>query len=301
MGEHQHEEPDEEYRADSNEKPSTDRRRFLKLTGAGALAFGGVGFGASAAAAQEDGPPNPDDWSLEFEDDFDSDSLDESVWGVGWGWGDTSDASDGRIVSDNVYIEDSTLLLEGSHDGDEILAGGVHTKGSVEFGPGSYVEARLRFPARVGFHPAFWAQPVTDQWPPEFDIAEVLQDGSGEDDTHTSRHFIHYTTSTEPGDASTQERFREFYEPGDDITENFHVYGAEWQDDGITYYVDGEEIANWTDSTMLESFQNGAPFYLMLNMNINVDSELNEYLGQADLSESWGETFDADWVRVWEQ
>lgn len=284
---------------------SSNRRRFLQLTGASAVAFGGLGAGSAAAGAtsvqdDEGGPPDQDDWELTFEDEFDGDSLD-SNWGVGWGWGTTSEASDAEIDEENVTIDDDVLQLSGTNDGGEVLAGGINTKGNVEFGPGSYVEARLQFPERVGFNPAFWAKPASEEWPPELDIVECIQDGSGEDDVTTSRHFIHFSVSTEPGDDSTQDRVEAFYEPGDNITENFHVYAAEWQEDRVTYYVDGEEVQTWTNSTILESLRQGAPFYINLIMNVNVDSELNDVLGQADPSESWGESLDADWVRVWEQ
>lgn len=278
---------------------ASNRRGFLKLTGASALALGGLGFGSTAAAAQDGGPPNPDNWSKKFEDKFEGGSLDKSSWSVGWGWGNTSDSSRAKIVPKNTTVQNNRLTMEGTHNGDNVLAGGVNTKGKVKFGPGSYVEARLRFPERVGFHPAFWAKPVSGAWPPEFDIVEVTQDGSGRDDTHKSRHFLHYSVSTKPGDKSTHEKLSKFYEPGDDLTKNFHVYGAKWSSDGITYYVDGKEIVTWSDPTMLEAFRKGAPFYIMLNMNVNVDSSLNNYLGTADLSKPWGEAFEADWVRVW--
>lgn len=290
-------------RIDNDRTRPASRRQFLKLTGASAAALGGVGMGASAPVAAQNagGPPNPDQWSPVLEDQFDGGQLDDSSWTVGWGWGRQSETSSAVIDPSNVTVQDNTLRLAGVHDGENISTAGVHTRGNVEFGPGTYVEARLKFPNRIGFHPAFWAQPTSNAWPPELDVVEVTQDGSGRDDTHTSRHFVHYSASTEPGDDSTHQRVSQFYEPGDDLTQNYHVYGAEWQSDRIAYYVDGQEIASWTDSTLLESFRKGAPFYLKLTMNINVSSELNEYLGQVDLSEQWSETFDADWVRVWEQ
>lgn len=283
---------------------ASNRRQFLKLTGASAVALtAGAAGGASTTAAAQDGsgPPNPDEWSVAFEDTFDGGSIDDSVWTTGWGWGTTGGTSDAAIASENVTIQDGTLRLGATNDGEEPLTGGVNTKGNVEFGPGTYIEARLKFPAGAGFHPTFWAQSTTDEWPPELDVVELIQDGSGSDDTETSRHFLHYTVSTEPGDESTHERVNEFYEPGDDLTENFHVYGVEWRPDRVAHYVDGERISSWSNSTILESFRKAAPLYLMLIFSVNIDSDLNDSLGQADTSESWDETMDAEWVRVWEQ
>jgi beta-glucanase (GH16 family) len=288
----------------SEHDTSTDRRGFLKLSSASAVFLGGVGAATTPIAAKahqvdEGGPSNPDNWELAFEDTFDSGSLDR--WNVGWGWGKQSSNTVARITSENVAVQDGTLQLSGTHNGDDVMIGGVNTKGNVEFGPGSYVEAKLRFPERTGFHPSFWAKPVSEAWPPELDIVELIQDGSGRDDVTTSRHFVHYSVSTEPDDESTHEKVNKFYQPGNDLTKNFHVYAAEWRSDHITYYVDGQEIGSWTDSTILESFRKGAPFYVNLTNSVNVDSELNDALGRADLSEAWGETLEVEWMRVWER
>lgn len=171
----------------------------------------------------------------------------------------------------------------------------------MTFGPGSYVEAKLKFAEREGFHPAFWAKPNSGAWPPEIDIVECIQNGSGRDDTHQSRHFLHYSASARPGDSSTHQHLRRFYSPGGNLTTSFHVYGVEWQSDSISIYVDNQEVVRWTNGTMLRSMASGAPFYVNLVQNINVDSDLNRYLGRADLSQQWGEVTEAEWVRVWEQ
>lgn len=292
-------------RSEENDALSSNRRRFLKLTGASAIPLGGFALGPSSAGALQDGsggPPNPDDWSLAFEDQFEGDSLDTSKFEVGWGWGTTTSTTSTEIVEENVTVQDSQLRLKGTHDGDKVLSGGVNTRNTATFGPGTFFEAKLKFAQREGFHPAFWAKPTEySWWPPEIDVVELLQNASGRDDTHTARSFLHYTQSTKPGDDSTAQRLKHFHEPGDDLTKNFHVYGCEWQNDGITIYVDGTEVKTFTNSSMLESMRQGAPFYINLTQNINVDTGLNEYLGTADTSQSWGEETVADWVRVWEQ
>jgi len=280
---------------------TTGRRAFLELAGASAAALAGAGLGSTAVAAQEAGPPNPGNWTLEFEDRFDGGSLDTSVWDIGWGWGRVTNQSRTRIVDTNTYVDSGRLHLRGTHEGNDVLSGGVNSKNSVQFGPGSYVEARLRFPRRVGFHPAFWAKPVSEAWPPEIDVMEFIQNGSGRDDTHTSRHFLHFTGSTRPGDRSTHRRLQRFFEPGGDLSQQFHVYAVEWQPDRITMYVDNQQIQTWRDGSMLQSMRNGAPFYVNLVQNINVNSDLNGSLGRADLSQQWGEATEADFVRVWKQ
>jgi len=82
------------------------------------------------------------------------------------------------------------------------------------------------------------------------------------------------------------------YEPGDDVTENFHVYGVEWQTDRIVHYVDGVQVRAWTDATILNAMAAGAPFYIMASLNIN-------NIGTADTDDRWNERLTVDWVRLW--
>jgi len=288
-----------EERSDTTPSAAT-RRGFLSAIGVGGAALAGVGLGAPAVTAQEDGPPSRGDWSLAFEDEFESGELDDSKWDVGWGFGQESTTSQTYMSEESIRVEDGRLRLVGTHDGDDLRSGAVNTRETMTFGPGTYLEARIEFARRVGFHPAFWAKPTEHSWwPPEIDVTEALQNGSGRDDTHLTRQFLHYPQSTEPGDASTRKRLKAHSDPGDDITENFHVYGAEWRSNGITMYVDGEPVKTFTGGAMLTSMEKGAPFYVNLDQNIYIDSPLAKWVGTADLSEEWGEETVVDWVRAW--
>jgi len=82
------------------------------------------------------------------------------------------------------------------------------------------------------------------------------------------------------------------YEPGDDLTENFHVYGVDWHTDRIVYYIDREEVMRTTNSTILSAMAKAAPFYLMCSLEIN-------HVGRADISETWNDQFVIDWIRMW--
>ena len=297
-----------------------DRRAYLKLGGAGALGtlVGGAGifissefeFGSADNNSQKsekstenspqeperisdrNGPPNPGQWTLAFEDLFDSGMLDRSTWGIGWGWGRQTSTSPTQIVPRNVSVANEALRLKGTHSNGTVFSGAVNTKDSVTFGPGTYFEARLKFAQRTGFQNAFWSKPNSEAWPPEIDVTELIQDGSGWDDIHVSRHNLHYSSSTNPGDDSTYENIDTMHVPGNDLTKEFHTYGVEWQPNSLSHFVDGQKIWEWTDPTMLRSMRRGAPFYLLLSLNIN-------NVGTASLNVPWGEEFLTDWLRLW--
>ncbi|WP_224332696.1 family 16 glycosylhydrolase [Haloprofundus halobius] len=276
---------------DSDDSKLIDRRGYLKLTGASAALLGGLGASTSGVAdVSEGGPSNQNEWTLAFEDTFDSGSLDTSNWGVGFGWGMETDASPESISEEYVNVTDGQLRIGASPD-NGIEAGAVNTKGLQTFGPGSYWEAKIRFPKRVGFLPAFWAKPDSEDWPPEIDFVELFQTDGSSDDYTQSHHHIHYSSDTEPN--GPHEDDGASYDVGNDLCENFHVYGCEWQEDAIRHYVDGQLVAERTADTIVESCNNGAPFYMMLSIHI-------DRVGTTDKSENWDEEMAVDWVRVWE-
>lgn len=240
-----------------------------------------------------DGPPDKSEWKLVFEDQFASGSLDTDSWEIGWGWGRQTSISNAQMSPDNVSIRDGKLRLTGNHDGSKVETGGINSRRKITFGPGSYLEARIKCADREGFHNSFWAKPNSGAWPPEIDVVEQWHSERTEDPTRTSNHHIHYSTSTKPADRSTYKDVGVKYELGDDITENFHVYGVEWRSDKVVHYVDRTPVKEWTDETLLRALQRGAPFYMMVNMNINS-------VGTADTSEQWTETMVVDWVRLWD-
>ncbi|WP_411965981.1 family 16 glycosylhydrolase [Haloferax sp. YSMS24] len=280
----------------TNEKSlQLGRRNLLKMSGVGALtALGATSIGVPASAAvSEGGPANQDNWTLTLEDTFESGTLNSDNWEIGFGWGRDTTGSPERIVDENVQIIDGQLHLIGTHDGDDIKSGSVNSRGRQYFGPGSYWEAKIKMPDRVGFLPAFWAKPNDESWPPEIDFVELFQKGDDYRDTHISNHFIHYSSSGVKGDSSTHEAVPARYDVGEDLSQDFHIYGCQWMEDRVVHFVDGVKVAETTDPTVMTSLNNGAPFYMMLNIHI-------DRVGETDRSESWGESMVVDWVRVWE-
>ncbi|WP_435361553.1 glycoside hydrolase family 16 protein [Haloarchaeobius sp. DFWS5] len=284
---------DDHTRDDVDDNPGgrIDRRDYLKLASIGALTAGGIGLSSFAGANVTAGPPNPDNWTLDFEDTFDSGSLDTSKWEVGYGWGLTDRNSAGEVSPDEVNVENGRLRLSMRYDGD-ITTSAVNTKDIHYYGPGSYWEASIKLPGRTGILPAFWSKPNTEDWPPEIDFVEIFQNDGGKEDTHRAEYHIHYSTSTEPDDSSTHESLDVEYDSPDDLTNSFHVYGCRWLDDRVDFYFDDIHVGTISDSTAMEALRNGGPHYMMLTNMI-------DKVGETDKSEHWSEEMLVDWVRVW--
>jgi len=127
---------------------------------------------------------------------------------------------------------------------------------------------------------------------PEIDVVEQWHEADSVDPTQQSHHHLHYSSSGEPGDDTTYEDIGIAYEHDDDVTQNFHVYGVEWRSDRIVHYVDGDPVQSWTEPEMLTAMERGAPFYIMVNLNIGS-------VGTPAMDEEWGEEMIVDWVRLW--
>lgn len=285
----------------TSKTPAVDRREYLKLTGTGAALLGGISLGSNTVkAATQSGPPNPENWELTFEDDFDGTSLDTSNWGVGWGWGNGSPGSKTTWARErHVNVRDSMLVLTASKEdwqSDGILyAGGINSKNKVTVEPPVYFEAKCKFIAGAGWQNAFWSKPNDESWPPEIDVVEYLQPDNTTQ--HFTSHNLHYSSSGVPGDSSTHQTVHGSYSgyssESDWAGNAFHTYGLEWRKDAIRHYVDGQLVEETTDPNVLESFNNGGAEYLMLSLNL-------DNVGTTDKSISWAnKEFLCDWVRVW--
>ncbi|MFC7095836.1 glycoside hydrolase family 16 protein [Halobaculum marinum] len=230
-----------------------------------------------------------------FEDDFSGTSLDSDNWGVGFGWGTRTNSPE-VITADHVNVEDSMLKLTADHEGTEINAGAINSKNRFYTGPGSYWEARIKAPKRVGYLPAFWSKPNSEDWPPEIDFFELFSTDDRSDVWSTANYNVHYSRSTDPGDNSTHDAQPVHYNTGVDLTRDFHIYGCRWLSDRVDFYFDGNHVGSVTDETTMEALRRGAPFYMMCNIHI-------DRTGTTDKSEPWTEPDDTmfvDWVRVWE-
>jgi len=281
---------------------STGRRGYLRLAGAGLATLGGLGFGAgSIAEVAEAAPPNSTDWQLTFEDDFSDGSLDTNKWGVGFGWGRRANYSDGYAADENVSVRNGQLVLnitEQTRENKSYSAGVVHTKDEFEFGPGTYLECRVRMNDVPGCNQAFWSKTSRDppEWPPEIDFFECPMHSA--DSITRTTHHVHWTRSGEVADSSTHESFSAGdYNAGQDLSESFVTIGCLWTDDRIVYYADGQQIGGTSRDDILGSVNNGAPHYMMLSQAVDlswIDSNT-----PSDLS-GYKTTNEIDWVRVYD-
>jgi beta-glucanase (GH16 family) len=224
------------------------------VCGVFAVLVGAVGCGSSPGVTEP-----PDEWTLVFEDDFETgDMPSPEIWNydtgyegpgspVGWGNDEAQLYTDSP---ENVRVEDGNLVIVarcpvtpcGSRDG-SVTSGRITTRGKIETRYGR-VEAKVKLPAGDGLWPAFWmlgASFPETAWPRcgEIDIMEFV--GSRDTVVLGSLHGPQY---------SGAESFsRETELPDEEsFADEFHVFTVDWDPGRIAFRVDGELYQTRTSS-----------------------------------------------------
>lgn len=201
-----------------------------------------------------------------FEEDFNGDSLDMSVWsyeeGDGCpnlcGWGNNE-----RQIYDRNYVEvkDGDLVITAVKKGDKYYSGKINSKDKVEFKYGT-IEIRAKLATGKGIWPAFWMLGA--------DIGEVSWPASGEIDIleYVGREpgmvFTSLHTPASHGETINTKKTRI-----EDIEEGYHTYKAVWTKDYIEFFVDGNQVYRFTPETYDdEHYPFRKDFYFLINMAV---------------------------------
>jgi beta-glucanase (GH16 family) len=231
----------------------------------------GSGTGPAAAAP-------PAGWQVVFQDDFHTLSLWDGAkgnWQPIYPWGGHTNPTSHELEyyidprneaappSLNPYSIDGegltiTARFVPQHDRQSTngmayasgLLNGLHHF-SFTYG---YVEMRAKMPRGQGLWPAFWLLPSTRRWPPEIDIVEVVDGGSG-----------HYWATLHAG-VSKAEKIAQAAIDAGDLHAGFHNYGVLWTASEIAWYFDGRRVASTPAPAGFDQ-----PMYVLVNLAVGGD------------------------------
>lgn len=132
-----------------------------------------------------------------------------------------------------------------------------------------FFEARLRIDqVNTGIWPSWWmSNSTTDQWPPEIDIAEIYDAGTG----ILSNIYV-------PSVSTYSQKIAESA-----TATTYHTYGCSWTTSGVVFYLDGVQVA--ARSTNVPA----TPQYLLLNQGARTPSNPTFPTGLMEV----------DYVRAW--
>jgi beta-glucanase (GH16 family) len=254
------------------------------------------------------------------------------------GWGN-SEWQLYRNSMDNLYTEDGYLVIKAICEGadptsdemacdtesdernDTITSARINTKDKINVRYGN-VQARIKMPSGAGMWPAFWmlgSDYPGLAWPNagEIDIVEMHYYYSNQRTTHFSTHWAgpRYDDSNRPicasGVAAVDQdveeencstKNKEFKAPLPPLTDDFHVFELEWNENTIVGKIDGiTYFSQAIDSATMEEFQKD--YFLILN--VAVGGTLGGPYGPKMTGKEWADPdkteMKVDWVRVYER
>ena len=244
-------------------------------------------------------------YHLVWEENFDEDTLDRSVWNVelhdpGWVNSELQAYVDSE---ENIFIKDGNLIIQPvktEKDGKvSYTSGRVNTQGKKDFKYG-YFECRAKVPQGNGYLPAFWMMPTNEnlygQWPKcgEIDIMEVM--GQQTDKLYGTIHY---------GEPHAESQGTKILEKGN-FADEYHTFACEWEPGSIKWYVDGilyHEENDWYSTTknvgtVAYPAPFDQPFYMILNVAVG-----GSWVGNVDDTTPFDERAQlaVDYVRVYQK
>ncbi|WP_017496471.1 family 16 glycosylhydrolase [Flavobacterium sp. WG21] len=237
-----------------------------------------------------------------FEENFTTDLNKWNIW-IGGAYNDELQhyqASNLGINNGNLEIKAKKETVTGVTDPEntqpkkfEYTSGRIESK--FEIAPTASkkkvrISARIKLPAGYGMWPAFWS--YGDPWPThgEIDILEAL----GQD--HNSYIINYYYGTTEGYPLTNNDLTTSIIHSEKDLTQDYHLYEVIWEQNSLTFLLDGKIINTKLSSNpgnkFISEFFN-KPQHIVLNTAIggNMFDNFNPELIQTGV-------LYVDWVKV---
>lgn len=232
-------------------------------------------------------------WTLDWNDEFDGNALDRSIWAVetgGHGFGN-KELQYYTDRPENVRVTNGNLVIEARREryGDnDYTSARLKTAGLKETRYGRY-EARIKVPKGQGIWPAFWmlgANIGQAGWPRsgEIDIMENI--GKEPGIVHGTLHGPGYSGAHAFGKPSAL--------TSGAYADEFHVFAVEWEPGEIRWYRDGIHYHTARPDMVKGEWVFDHPFFVLLNLAVG-----GEWPGYPDSTTVLPQQMLVDYVRVY--
>lgn len=236
---------------------------------------------------------------LIMEDNFDTDGvLNTNLWSYDIGIGPGNDGWGNNELQyytdrpENIVVENGMLkitALQGSYLGSSYTSAKIITKGKFEKKYGR-IEARIKMPWGKGLWPAFWmlGSNIDEvSWPQcgEIDIMEYLGDAPTKI----------LGTVHGPGYEGANSISKNYFLTNSRFDTEFHVFGIEWDENYINFYVDNVLYNQITPTDVPGEWVFNESFYLILNVAVG-----GNLPGSPNAQTTFPQEMLVDYVRVYE-
>lgn len=229
-----------------------------------------------------DGAPNSTVWNFDI-----GDGTDQGI--PGWGNNELQYYTD---RPENVRVENGMLIITAineSYEGSSYTSARINSKDLFEQKYGRF-EARIKLPWGQGLWPAFWmlgANSDVVTWPAcgEIDIME----------NRGSEPTIINGTIHAPGYSAGESVTKAYELENDRFDSDFHIFGIEWSEDYINFYVDDVLYNQLTPNDVPDQWIfNDQPFYIIMNVAVG-----GNYGGPPNENTVFPQEMLVDYIRVY--
>ena len=235
--------------------------------------------------------------NIVLEDNFDVDGApNPAIWGYDIGTGDNGwGNNESQYYTDrpeNVVVENGMLkitAIQEQFEGSEYTSARISTKGLYARKYGRF-EARIKLPWGQGIWPAFWLlgdNIDTVGWPQcgEIDIMEYR----GQEPTivHGSLHG--------PGYSGGNPITKSYELLNDRFDTDFHIFGIEWGEGYINFYVDDILYNQITPADVTGEWVYDHEFFIIMNLAVG-----GSFAGAPNANTVFPQTMLVDYVRVYQ-
>jgi beta-glucanase (GH16 family) len=248
-----------------------------------------VSFSSTGSAAP------PAGYQLTFSDEFDGSAPDTTKWIDHYKWATSLASStviNGELEAyvDNAFQQQNGILSilgekrQGSYAGQTMsyTSGIICSSFHQKYG---YFEARMKVPAGKGFWPAFWLLGENGSTGVnEIDIHEILGDTPAK-----AYMTIHWGQSYTTGHQSDSSSYT--IPSGPDFSQDYHVFGLQWDASTVIWSIDGTERFRHTGPTGVPQVD----MYIIANLAIG-----GTWPGSPDDTTLFPGSYDIDYVRAYQ-
>lgn len=256
--------------------------------------------GAPLTPPAEPADPDFDDLDLVWSDEFDGAAgtpADPSRWTVDPGLPANNEQQYYTPEGNGFHDGQGHFVIEArreAYEGREFTSHRMNTSNRFHAQYGRF-EARVQVPEGRGLWPAFWMM-GTDfldgrPWPynGEVDIMEFI--GQEPEEAHSTLHAPAYNGAGGYGGSYG-------LPGGGKFSDGFHTFAAEWDSQGIRYFLDDQEVF-YADKATVESTRGpwvyDHEFYMILNLAVGGD-----WPGPPDGTTPFPSRYVVDYVRVYQ-
>jgi beta-glucanase (GH16 family) len=237
-------------------------------------------------------------WQQVWSDEFNYHGLPDStkwsndVGGHGWGNNELQFYTQKRL--ENARVENGNLVIEARKEtwqGKNYTSARLVTKNKGDWQHGK-IEVRAKLPRGRGTWPAIWMLASTTplKWPDDGEIDIMEHVGFDQGVIHGSIHSKKYNWVIGNGKTATV--------TVPDCSEQFHLYGLEWDKDSLKILVDNKVyLAVANEHTGYDAWPYDNKMHLLLNIAVG-----GNWGGQKGVDDTiWPQKMEIDYVRVFQR